>query len=255
MLTETITVAPTDKSDLDDNKVDFVGETDKVFKATRVEGVDINIKVDAIDAFLKTVEDAVKAGEVTSSEGVPYNWSDMLLRLNKLEGMFNGRDNDPEVKDPFLVIPRANHLRAAFVALLEDITTASTLLHEIVEYPKKNEQDANNEVVPEKVRENLGDKAVKASGINNPSVLITGIPDFGAKKVTEVLPEVEVKPQFESLPPSVQNEITDYRMALRVKRESEKAGDYSQAARDAEKVFTVRRRMSEQARDFLGIGL
>lgn len=187
-----IPLTPNDTSDLENNKTDFMDKTNNVFEATRVEGVDVDTQVDTIDGFLKTVEESVKAGEVVSREGVPFTWPDILQRLNKLEGMLNGSIKDPEIKDPFSLLPRSNNLRAAFVALIDDMSTASTLLHEIIEYPKKLELKAENEPVAEKVRRDFGEGAVKKSGIKQPEGEIISAPGLGKQEAAPESAQAEV---------------------------------------------------------------
>lgn len=253
MTPETPRVAPTNRSDIDGDELNFVAKANEVFSKTRAEDAEIETRVDAINEFLDSVKQAAEAGKITSSSGEVYAWPVVLDRLHKLGGMLDGRIKSEAIADPYTLLPKKANLRDAVVALTSDLSTTTVLLHEISERAR----NAEKEPVYRKVQEDLGEEAVEDSGVKEPG-MITEIPAhiMNPKQVTaeqSSRPE-EAKAPFDSLPASVQNEIVEYRLAERVKRESEAAGNYSQAGKDGDKAYEARKALSQAALDWLGIG-
>lgn len=249
MTPETPRVAPTDRSDKEGDELNFVAKANEVFSKTRAEGAEIETRVDAINEFLDSVKQAAEAGKITSNSGEVYVWPVVLDQLHKLGGMLDGRIKSDTIDDPYTLLPKKANLRDAVVALTSDLSTTTVLLHEISERARSAEKEPFNR----KVQEDLGEEAVEKSGVKEPE-LITHMPDFGKK---DVAPEsTPVKPErdlVDDLPEGVRAEVLDYRRVLRNKRESERQGNWAQAADDGRAIGRVRGSLSREALDFLKI--
>lgn len=263
-------VKPTDRSDKDAT-ADLVQRMHELVGPVMSGEPGIDARVSAIDAFLDAVDESANKGEIPIlNEKIKlefgrssYNLEDIRSQLSEFVTELNRQrvEGDP---DPLNLIPRSNGLREAVNQLIGNELTTNVLLHQITE----REQGARRHYGLESgeqltsgasVQEELGGEAVKNSGIRIPEGMITKIP-YHIMNPKTVTAEQSRRPEddkvpFASLPEEVQKEIANYRLAARVKRESEEAGNYSQAARDGEEVYKATQRLSPLAREWLGIGL
>lgn len=251
--------APTNRSDQEGDELNFMARADEVFSKTRAEDAEIETRVDAINEFLDSVRQAAEAGKIVSSKGESYSWQDIQNSLQLMGRIFDGREKDTSIEDPYTLVPKSNNLRDAVIALISDLSTASVLQDVLADRAKIEGRSVENNRDIARAQEDLGEEAVEDSGVKlpEPEGIITGIPDFSKPKeaVVESAKPEEARVLFESLPDKVRNEIADYRLAVRVKRQSEEAGNYSQAARDGEEAYRARTALSQAAQDWLGIGL
>lgn len=209
----------------DNNPVGFNGLADRFIKRSKSEGLTPLLQRDLLEGFLDSVEQSAVNGDILSSDGEPYDLEQIKAQFSEAVDLMN---HPADGEDLLRRIPRAHGLRSAIESLLTTESVASTVANVLTErYGMKPEQSELGERItsPQSAKE-LGHQALEGT-VEQPDV-------------------------FDSLSESVKREILDLRTAEGNRAMSERNKDFSQAARDKERAFTLRQGLSEEARRHLG---
>ena len=215
-----ITVPDWDKESIKENEVSFLSDASEII--ANAEGTDPLEVRTSIESLLSNVNASVQRGEIVGSQGV----YDTEMVVKQLKAFVEVANKPGSGESPYMRITKSGDLRQAFVDLGTNEATGARLVDAVMLYVEAYERK-------QKQRTDIADTALEATGVAQP--------------------ESEDVSPFSNLDLESQQDVLNIRTAQANYDQSVREKDFSQAARDKEELFALKRDASAGAKKFLGL--